>query len=101
MRGEGEMRDSWASVTIGKEEFWLVEPQKWEKRELAYSAFVVKDIKKTIAGLRKKAVDFHPAEKMGEETKIEGPIAYSPWGATAFFDDSEGNLLMLWQNTQQ
>ena len=45
MRAEGEMRNSWASVNVGKTEFWLVRPEKHEKRDLAYSAFVVKDQK--------------------------------------------------------
>jgi hypothetical protein len=35
---------------------------------------------------------------MSKETKVEGPIAYESFGASAFFKDSEGNLLMVWQN---
>ena len=97
-RMEGEMKDFWASVKIGKEEFWLVAPEEWEKRELAYSTFVVEDIKGAVAELKEKGVKFAPAEKNSKETKIVGPIAYESFGATAFFKDSEGNLLMLWQN---
>jgi predicted enzyme related to lactoylglutathione lyase len=98
MRGEDEMKDSWASVTIGKAEFWLIAPESHEKMELAYTGFVVDDIKKTVAGLSKKGAKFLPAESMGPGTKIEGPIATMPWGAkSAFFKDSEGNLLMLWE----
>lgn len=100
MRGEGEMKDSWASITISKEEFWLIEPEKSEKRELAYSTFIVKNIKETVSGLKQNRVKFLAAEKMGPDTKIEGPIAYAPWGASAFFKDSEGNLMMIWQNAQ-
>ena len=100
MRATGEMKDSWASVNVGKAEFWLVRPDKHEKRELAYSAFVVKDIKKTVAGLKKKRVRFLPAERMGAESKTEGPISYSPYGAVAILKDSESNLIMLWQNAQ-
>jgi len=100
MRGMGEMKDSWASVNVGKTEFWLVRPEKHEKRELAYSAFVVKDIKKTVVGLKKKQVKFLPAERMGADSKTDGPISYSPYGAVAIMKDSEGNLLMLWQNAQ-
>lgn len=98
MRGEGEMKDSWASVSVGKTEFWLIQPEKREKRELAYSTFIVKDIKKTVRGLKEKGVKFLAAEKMGPDTKIDGPIAYNPWGAIAFLRDTEGNLLMLSQN---
>jgi catechol 2,3-dioxygenase-like lactoylglutathione lyase family enzyme len=47
MRAEGEMKNYWASVNIAKTEFWLVKPEKSEK-DLAYSTFVVKDIKKTV-----------------------------------------------------
>ena len=98
MRAPGEMRNSWASVRVGKSEFWLVRPDKNEKRDLAYSAFVVKDIKKTVSGLKKKGVKFLPAERMGADSKIDGPISYSPYGAVAILKDSEGNLLMLWES---
>jgi catechol 2,3-dioxygenase-like lactoylglutathione lyase family enzyme len=27
-RGEGEMKDFWASVKLGKEAFWLIAPEK-------------------------------------------------------------------------
>lgn len=98
MRGEGDMKDSWASVTMNKAELWLLQPEKQEKKELAYNVFIVKDIKETVDGLRKKRVRFQRAESMGPGTKIEGPIATTPWGAkSAFFKDSEGNLLMLWE----
>jgi hypothetical protein len=83
---------------VGRTEFWLVKPDKHEKRDLAYSAFVVKDIKRAVAGLRKKRVRFLPAERMGSGSKIDGPITYSPYGAVAMLRDSEGNLLMLWEN---
>ncbi len=100
MRGEGDMKDSWASVTVNKTEFWLLEPEKHEKIELAYNVFIVEDIKGTVDGLRKKGVRFQRAEDMGPGTKIEGPIAHTPWGAkSAFFKDSEGNLLMLWEQS--
>jgi predicted enzyme related to lactoylglutathione lyase len=98
MRASGDMKNSWASVSLGKTEFWLVRPEKHEKRDLAYSTFVVKDIKKTVDGLKRKRVKFLPAERMGADSKIDGPISYSPYGAGAIFKDSEGNLLMLWEN---
>ena len=100
MRAPGEMKNSWASVNLGRTEFWLVRPEKHEKRDLAYSAFVVKDIKKTVGGLKKRRVKFLPAERMGGDSKIDGPISYSPYGASAILKDSEGNLLMLWENAQ-
>ena len=78
----------------------MVRPDKHEKRDLAYSAFVVKDIKKTGEGLKKKRVKFLPAERMGGDSKVDGPISYSPYGAVAILKDSEGNLLMLWQNAR-
>ncbi len=97
MRGEGDMKDEWASVRLAKANFWLIQPEKIEKRELAYSAFGVKNIRETVKNLRGKGVKFERAEKASPETKIEGPISFNPWGAGAFFKDSEGNLLMLWQ----
>ena len=100
MRAKGEMKNYWASVNVGKSEFWLIKPEKREKRELAYSTFIVKDIKKTVEGLRRKGVRFLPAERMGPDTTTDGPISYSPYGAGAFLKDSEGNLLGLWQNPE-
>jgi catechol 2,3-dioxygenase-like lactoylglutathione lyase family enzyme len=97
-RGEGEMKDYWASVRVGKEEFWLVVPEKWEKRDLAYSVFVVKSIARASKALEKQGVKFDPGEKMGEGSRVVGAITYQSGGASAFFKDSEGNLLMLWQN---
>lgn len=101
MRAEGDMKEVWASVNVGKSEFWLVQPQKREKRELAYTTFIVEDIKETVNGLKKKKVKFLPAEIMGPDTKTEGPIAHSPYGANAFFKDSEGNTMMLWENAPE
>jgi predicted enzyme related to lactoylglutathione lyase len=98
MRGDGEMKNSWASLSVGKTEFWLIKPEKYEKRDLAYSTFVVKDIKKTVSGLKKKKARFLPAERMGPDSKVDGPISYSPYGAVAILKDSEGNLLMIWEN---
>jgi len=101
MRARGDMKNRWASVSVGKSEFWLIRPDKYEKIELAYSTFIVKDIKKTVAGLKKKRVRFLPGERMSPDSRVEGPIVYSPYGAEAIFKDSEGNLFMLWQNAQK
>src|SRR5271169_5537482 len=30
-RGDGDMKDSFASVKIGRHEFWLITPSAWEK----------------------------------------------------------------------
>ena len=98
MRAEGDMKDTWASLNIGKTEFWLSKPEKLEQRELAYSAYVVKNIRETVIGLQRKGVIFEPAEMMGPDTKIEGPISVASFGAAAFFKDSEGNLLMVHEN---
>ena len=97
-RGEGDMKDSWAAVRIGKADFWLVAPDKWEKRELSYSVFLVKDVKKTVKALQGSGVEFEPGEKMGEGSRVEGPITYMDGAASAFFKDTEGNLLMVWRN---
>jgi len=96
-RDKGDMKDFWASLKLGKSEFWLISPQKKEKRELAYSTFVVKDIRSVVKDLRSRGVKFQKAEKMSKETKVEGPIAIETYGASAFLKDSEGNQLMVWQ----
>src|SRR5208283_5504123 len=71
-KGEGDMEDSFASIKVGKNEFWLITPSAWEKRELAYNAFVVEDIKAAVADLRSRGVKFSRAERSGPDTKIEG-----------------------------
>jgi len=97
-RGKGAMRDFWATLKLGPNEIWLIAPQKREKRTMAYSTFLVKNIKSAVNELKRKGVKFQRAERMGPETRIEGPIAFESFGASAFFKDSEGNLLMIWQN---
>lgn len=96
-RGMGEMKDSWASVRIGKHDIWLIRGGS-EKRKLAYSTFLVPNIKRFVAKLTQRKVKFEKAEALGPETRVAGPIAYEPFGASAFFKDTEGNLLMVWQN---
>jgi catechol 2,3-dioxygenase-like lactoylglutathione lyase family enzyme len=101
MRGSGDMKDSWTSLKIGREEFWLVKPpgRPVKKPDLAFNAFVVKDLRKEVQDLRKKGVRFQKAEKMEESsTIVDGVISSGPFGSTSFFNDSEGNLMMLWQN---
>ena len=95
------MKDFWASIKLSGCDFWLVAPGKWEKRELAYSVFMVEDIKAAVSDLKEKGVKFNKGEKMGDGSKVEGPITYSKEGNTAFFKDSEGNLLMLFQGMSQ
>jgi predicted enzyme related to lactoylglutathione lyase len=97
-RGTGPMKDFWADLKVAGSEVWFVAPEKREKRKLAYHTFVVKDIKKFVAGLQRKGVKFDKAQPMNKETKVEGPIAFDTFGASAFFSDSEGNALMVWQN---
>jgi predicted enzyme related to lactoylglutathione lyase len=97
-RGPGQMRNFWASVKLANSEIWLIAPQGREKRTLAYSTFLVKNIKGFVKGLQRKGVKFRRAERMGPESKVVGPIAFEPFGASAFFKDSEGNLLMVWQS---
>jgi predicted enzyme related to lactoylglutathione lyase len=98
MRAPGAMRNYWASLELGDAPVWLVAPDKVEKRKLAYSAFLVDDIRKEVAALQKKRVKFDRAQRSTPKTVVEGPIAWDPWGAAAFFKDTEGNLLMLWQD---
>ena len=97
-RGEGPMKNFWASLKVGGAEVWFVAPDKREKRKLAYHTLLVKDIRKYVAELKRRGVKFEKADLMSKETKVEGPIAFDTFGASAFFKDSEGNLLMTWQN---
>lgn len=96
--GRGEMKDFWASLQVGGTGVWLVGADKPEKKKLAYQAFLVKDIRSTVKELQKKKVKFERAERASKESRVEGPIGWEPWGGSAFFKDSEGNLLMVWQN---
>ena len=47
--------------------------------------------------MKSKRVKFLGAEKMGPDSRIEGPIADTPHGAESFFKDSEGNQVLLWE----
>jgi predicted enzyme related to lactoylglutathione lyase len=98
-RGEGSMKNYWASVKVAGAEVWFVGGGTREKRKLAYHTFVVKDIRKFVATLKKNGVKFEKPDRMSKDTKIEGPIALEPFGAAAFFKDPEGNLLMAWQSS--
>ena len=99
-RAPGEMKNMWASVKLGRENFWLVRPpgRQTRKPDLAFFTFLVKDIRQEVAELRKKGIRFQKAESMGEGSTVNGPIATDPFGSSAFFNDTEGNLLMLWQS---
>jgi predicted enzyme related to lactoylglutathione lyase len=98
-RAPGDMKDMWASLKIGRQNFWLIKPpgRQPKKPDLAYSTFIVKDIKSEVEDLKKKGAKFDRAEKMGDDTVVDGPIAKDAFGSEAFFHDTEGNLLMLWQ----
>ena len=98
MRDTGDMKDFWASIKLSGSEFWLVSPEDKEKLELAYSVFTVEDIKAAVGDLKGKGVRFSRGEKTGKDSKVVGPITYDSFGAMAFFKDTEGNLLMLYQN---
>ncbi len=97
MRGTGDMKDGWASISVGKAELWLIVPAKRESMKFAYNVFKVKNIRTAVKSLRNRSVKFETAEEMGPGSKVDGPITYSPYGASAFFKDSEGNMLMLFQ----
>jgi catechol 2,3-dioxygenase-like lactoylglutathione lyase family enzyme len=97
-RAPGAMKDVWASVTFGGADIRLIAPERREKRALASTGLLVKNIRTTVRALAKKGVRFERATRSGSQTRIEGPIAFESFGAGAFFKDTEGNLLMRWQN---
>ncbi len=100
MRGTGAMRNYWASLRVGGADVWFVVPDPREPRKLAYSALVVKNIRKSVRQLKKSGVRFQRATRSSPDTRIEGPIAFDRYGASAFFQDTEGNLLMLMQSPE-
>ncbi len=97
-RGEGEMKNYWASIRLGGVDIWLVAPDTREARKLSYHTLLVKRIQAVVAGLQKKGVKFEKGEKSPTSVKVDGPIVWEPFGGSAFFKDPEGNLLMVWQN---
>jgi predicted enzyme related to lactoylglutathione lyase len=97
-RGRGQMRNFWASMKLGDADVWFIAPEKHERRTLAYSLFLVKNIKAYVKKLQKNGVRFQRPDRLNSKTRIEGPIAFDSMGASAFFKDSEGNLMMVWQN---
>ena len=98
-RAERDMKDMWASVKVGKESFWLVKQSdtRTKKPDLAFSTFIVQNIKSEVALLRKRGAKFDPPEHNEWTTRVDGPISYDSIGATAFLKDTEGNLLMIFQ----
>ncbi len=95
------MKDMWVSVRMGRKEFWLIKPsdkEQGKKTDLAFSTFIVKNIKTEVANLKKKGAKFDAPETGEWTAKADDPIAYDPVGAAAFLKDSEGNLLMLFQS---
>jgi predicted enzyme related to lactoylglutathione lyase len=98
-RGNGRMRNFWASMKLGDAEVWFIAPEKFERRTLAYTLLMVKNIRASVKKLQRNGVKFQRAERMGPDTKVEGPIAFESIGASAFFKDSEGNLMMVWQSS--
>jgi len=98
MRAPGPMRNYWASIRIGQVEVWFVRPDQPEKRNLSYHTFLVRNVRSAVKGLQKKGVRFDRGQKTPATTKLEGPINWEPWGGSAYFRDTEGNLLMVWQN---
>ena len=97
-RARGSMKDMWASVRLAGVDLWLIVPSKHEKRTLAYTTLLVKNIRSAVRALAKKGVRFEKGTRTGPDTRVEGPIVFESFGAAAFFKDSEGNLLMLWEN---
>jgi len=97
MRGTGEMRDSWTSMSIAGHHVWLVAPDKREKRALAYTTLMVKNAKRYVKSLQRRGVRFQRGESMGPDSTVEGPVVSNPYGTTAFFKDPEGNLWMVFQ----
>ena len=97
-RGEGSMKNSWAWIHLGNQDFWFVTPDRREARKLSYTTFLVRNIEFVVGGLKRKGVKFARPEKMSRKSKVKGSITYEEYGASAFFKDSEGNLLMVWQN---
>lgn len=83
MRGEGEMKDSWAFARIRKSDFWLIQPQKREKRELAYSTFVVKDIRRIVKSRKGKSAKFHRAETTWSRNEGRRPNILQPLGRSS------------------
>jgi catechol 2,3-dioxygenase-like lactoylglutathione lyase family enzyme len=97
MRGDGAMKDWWASIEIADHEFWLVGADASERRKLAYQALVVKNIKKAVAKLMDKGVKFEKGEAGEMGNKVDGPISSGENGASAFFKDTESNLWMVFE----
>lgn len=101
MRATGDMKDVFASVKIGKEFFWLgPRDPKLKKLDFAFNVFIVKNIKKEVKELQRRGVKFQKAEKSMPSSKVDGSVELTDFGASAFFNDSEGNLLMMWQNAR-
>lgn len=91
VRGKDAMKDIWASVKTANGKLWLG-PHGANTGLI----FVVKNLEKTVKQLKGKKVSFFipaPMKKHGMKTHI----ADHPWGKHAWFRDSEGNSVMLFE----
>ena len=97
-RAPGDMKDVWASIKIGKTSFWLgPRDPKLKKLDFAFNTFIVKNIKREVRELEKRGASFQRAVKSMTSFRVDGPIDLTDIGASSYFNDSEGNLLMIWQ----
>lgn len=81
----------WASVKTANGRLWL-----GEHGASTGLIFIVKDVEKAVQQLKRKKVKFYiptPMKKHGMKTHI----ACHPWGRHAWFRDSEGNEVMLFE----
>lgn len=57
--------------------------------------FRVTQIENKVTALKEKGIQFHPNVKAANLIRIENEIMIFPWGKTASFKDSEGNVISI------
>jgi catechol 2,3-dioxygenase-like lactoylglutathione lyase family enzyme len=85
-----------ARYRVGDTEFMLYPSQFAGTNRATAAAFMVADAEAAVAGLRSKGVVFADVE-MGEAKTVDGIITMPDGSKGAWFTDSEGNILGVFQ----
>lgn len=91
MRAPGDFRNTWTSVKGGVNTSLWLNPGKWQV------TFLVGDIYGEVDALKRKGVKFRPIPDHPRIQKETEEIARVPWGWMAFFQDTEDNDIMLFE----
>ncbi|MBI3120133.1 MAG: VOC family protein [Candidatus Kerfeldbacteria bacterium] len=89
-RGKGTLSTVWSEIAGKRFKLWLG-PKHWQM------VFWVRSVATEVADLQRRGVEFQPIRRTLGGTKSSRWILDLPNGRVAFFKDSEGNPMMLFE----